>query len=61
MWPLDLQHEVVVKHIGAGLPTRLINTGDRSAAHTMAPHEVQHRPLIQHGVSGIGLAVYVPG
>ena len=61
MGPLDLQHEVVVKHIGTGLPTSLINAGDRRAAHAMATHDVKHRPLIQHRISGIGLAVHVTG
>ena len=61
MGPLDLQHQVVVKNIGTRLPTSLINAGNRRAAHDMAMHEVQHRPLIQHGVSGIGLAVYITG
>jgi hypothetical protein len=61
MWSLDLQHEVVVKHIDTGLPASLINAGDRRAAPAMAPHKVKHRPLIQHGISGIGLAVYITG
>src|SRR5262249_15912159 len=41
MWPLGLQHEVVVKHIGTGLPTSLINAGVRRAAHAMATHDVK--------------------
>jgi hypothetical protein len=61
MWPLDLQHEVIVKHISTGLPTCLINAGDRSAAHTMATHDVKHRRLIQHRISGMGLAVHITG
>jgi hypothetical protein len=61
MWPLDLQHEVVVKNIDTGLPTSLMNAGDRRAAHDMAMHDVKHRPLIQHGVSGSGLSVNVTG
>jgi hypothetical protein len=61
MWPLNLQHEVVVKNINAGLSTRLINAGNCRTAHTMAPHNVKHRPFIQHGISGMGLSVHVTG
>jgi hypothetical protein len=56
---LDLHHEGIVNDIDTGLPTGLINAGDRRAAHAMARHEVKHRPLIQHRVHGIGLAVHV--
>jgi len=61
MGPLDLQHEVVIKHISTGFPTCLINAGDRGAAHAMATHDVKHRPLIQHRISGMGLTVHIPG
>src|SRR5262249_30288185 len=61
MGPLDLQHEVVVKPIGTGLPTCLINAGDRRAARAMATHDVKHPPLIQYRISSIGLAVYITG
>ena len=59
MGPLDLQHDAVVKHIGPGLPTRLVNAGDRRAGHAMATHESKHRPRLQHGISSMGLAVQV--
>src|SRR5262245_3006784 len=61
MWSLDLQHDAVVKHIGARLPTGLINAGDCRATHAMATHNVKHRPLIQHRVNSIGPGVYVTG
>jgi hypothetical protein len=61
MRPLDLQHEVVIKHIGTSLSTCLIDAGDCRAAHAMATHDVQHRPLIQHRISGVGLAVCITG
>src|SRR5262245_29264756 len=61
MGPLHLQHEVLIKHIGAGFPTGLINAGDRRAGHAMATRDVKHRPLLQHGVSSMGLTVDISG
>jgi hypothetical protein len=56
---LDLHHDGLVDDIDTGLPTGVIDAGECSAAHPMAAREAEHRPLIQHGVRGMRLAIGV--
>jgi hypothetical protein len=59
MRPLDFDDNIVVDVINPGLSARLIDPGNGGATRDMPARNVKHRPYIQHGIIGTGLAVNV--